>query len=243
MKLNEFFYTPADPLMEGGNIFPDAEPFDHERIPVIMKAVNNVLASVKARAIPIGSGATPTPGKISGDLDMIVDQDALSHAFNISDPKLIRKKLRAMFDETGLQTGQSGVCVHVRVPAGDHAHQVDIMVVPKGENAAKFHTHNIPPGSPYKGVNKQIALAVLAKKRGLLWSPYQGLFKRDEEGKKGAFATDDIDQIAEMLLGKGATGRDLGSVESILAALPPALAATLLDELKADPAWPVKESI
>lgn len=243
MNLTDLFKTQAEPIIEGGNIFPDAVPFEHEQIPAIMQAVNSVLAAAGARAIPIGSGATPTPGKISGDLDMIVDQDALSQKFNITDPKLIRKKLRAMFDDAGLQTGQSGVSVHVRAPVGASAHQVDIMVVPKGENAAKFHTHNIPAGSPYKGVNKHIALAVLAKKRGLLWSPYQGLFKRDEAGKKGAFATDDVDQIAEMLLGKGASGKDLGSVESILAALPKDVGGALLDELKADPAWPVvKES-
>ena len=50
-------------LKEGGNIFPNSVSFDHEKIPLLMKSVNSVLAKTGAPAIPIGSGATPTQVK------------------------------------------------------------------------------------------------------------------------------------------------------------------------------------
>lgn len=224
-------------LVEGGNAFPDVDPFDHSIIPDITKVINSVLTAAGTKAIPIGSGATPTPGKKSGDLDVIVDEQDLLDHFGAKDAKTARKALRAMFDNAGLQTNQSGVSVHVRVPVGKSAHQVDIMVVPNAENAAKFHTHDIPKGSPFKGVNKHIALSRLAKDKNMMWSPYQGLFARDANGKKGDFVTSDIDKVAKTLLNPNATGKDLGSVESIMAALGKERGDELLTALRQDPNW------
>jgi hypothetical protein len=224
-------------LKEGGNAFADAVPFDHKKIPAITKQINKILDKAKARAYPIGSGATPTPGKQSGDLDMIVDADILANHFQSTDIKDVRKQLRAMFDAAGFQTTQSGVSVHVRAEVGDEAHQVDIMIVKDAARAAGFHTHTIPQGSPYKGVHKQIMIANLAKEQNLLWSPYEGLFTRDDAGKKNKLLTNDIDDIAKTLLGDGAKGSDLGSVESMLAKLPKDRADAVMQRLSQDPAW------
>lgn len=226
-------------LKEGGNIFPNSISFDHKMIPGIMKSINNVLTKTGSTAIPIGSGATPTPGKVSGDLDMIVDLDQLKQHFNMEDQKdpVIRKKLRQVFDLAGFNTGQSGTSVHVEVPMGDHTHQVDIMIVPNAQNAAQFHTHTIPQGSKFKGVNKMITLAKLAKNQNMLWSPYQGLFNRDANGKKADLVTDNIDQIAKTLLGPNASGKDIGSVEAIMAALGKEKGDALLADLRSDPNW------
>ena len=227
------------PIKEGGNIFPDSVSFDHKIIPQIMKTVNSVLQKTGSTAIPIGSGATPTPGKVSGDLDMIVDVDQLKQHFNMEDQpdKVIRQKLRQVFDLAGLNTGQSGTSVHLEIPVGDNTHQVDIMVVPNADNAAKFHTHSIPQGSKWKGVNKQIALANIAKSKNMLWSPYQGLFNRDANGKKAELITNNIDEVARTLLGPNATGKDIGSVEQILAALGKEAGDALLADLRNDPNW------
>ena len=145
-----------NPLREGGKVFPDAIPFDHDMIPGIMKSINSVLAKTGSKALPIGSGATPTKGKVSGDLDMIVDLGQLKQHFDMPDAKDadIRKKLRQVFDLAGFKTAQTGTSVHVEVPMADHTHQVDIMVVADGEAASKIHTHNIPAGSKFKGANK-----------------------------------------------------------------------------------------
>lgn len=219
-------------IKEGGNVFSDAQPFAHEMIPTIVATVNKVLAQTGAKAIPIGSGATPTPGKVSGDLDLIVDQDTLAREFKLEDPKLIRKKLRQVFDLAGLQTGQSGVSVHVRVPMEDHSHQVDIMVVPNAEDVSKFHTHAIPQGSPFKGVNKHIAMSYLAKQKGLKWSGFKGLLKRDDD----SMVSKDVNDVAKILLGPSASAADLGSVEAIMNALPDK-GQQMLADLRADPNW------
>jgi hypothetical protein len=231
-------------LLEGGNVFADATPFDHKDVGAILKTVNSSLEGTGIKAIPVGSAATPTPGKQSGDMDVIVDEKSVLDFFKAKDAKSGRKALNDYIAGKGLQTAQSGINVHVRVPVGDQAHQVDIMVSPNAEKVAKFHTHSIPAGSPYKGVNKQLIMAILAKQKGYMWSAWQGLFSRNAEGKKGDFVSDDMEVIAKTLLGDQASSKDLGSVESILSALPKNEADALLAKAKEDPNWkeiPVKQ--
>jgi hypothetical protein len=224
-------------LNEGGNVFADATPFDHKDVPVILNTVQSALAGTGIRVIPVGSAATPKPGRQSGDMDVIADEQSVLDFFKAKDAKQARKALNDYIASKGLQTAQSGINVHVRVPIHDQAHQVDIMVTPKAEKVSKFHTHEIPDRSPYKGVNKQLIMAILAKQKGYMWSAWQGLFSRTPEGKKGEFVSDDLDQIAEVLFGKGANSKSLGSVEAILKALPDDQAQALLTRAKEDPNW------
>lgn len=224
-------------LLEGGNVWADVTDFDHKDVPTIANTVNNALKNTGIAVIPVGSAATPTPGKRSGDMDVVADQDAVVNFFKAKDAKGARKALNDYIAKQGLQTAQSGINVHVRVPVGGEYHQVDIMVTPNAEKIAKFHTHAIPPGSPYKGVNKQLIFAILAKSRGYMWSAWQGLFARDAAGKKAEFITDDLNKIAQLVISKNASAKDMGSVESILAALPKAEADALLARAKEDPGW------
>jgi hypothetical protein len=224
-------------LNEGGNVFPDAVPFDHKDIPLILNVVQKALNRAGIRVIPVGSAATPTPGKKSGDMDVIVDEKAVADFFKSKDPKSARKALNDFLSSAGFDTAQTGINVHVRVPNGKEAHQVDIMVAANADRVSKFHKHNIPDKSPYKGVNKQLMLAILAKSKGYMWSAWQGLFSRTPEGKKGEFVSDDLDAIASLLFGKGATSQNLGSVESILKSLPQRDANELLDRARQDPNW------
>lgn len=231
-------------LNEGGNVFADATPFDHKDVPAILKTVNKALDGTGITAIPVGSAATPTPGKTSGDMDVIVDEKAVLDFFKVKDAKAGRKALNDYIAGKGLQTAQSGINVHVNVPVGNEHHQVDIMVSANAERVAKFHTHNIPANSPYKGVNKQLMLAILAKQKGYMWSAWQGLFSRNEAGKKGDFVTDNLDEVAKTLLNPNASAEDLGSVEAILKALPKDEGDALLARAKEDPNWkevPVKQ--
>ncbi len=228
-------------LNEGGNVFANAEPFDQKFVPDILKTINGALNGTGITAIPVGSAATPNAGKFSGDMDVIVDEKNLLDYFKAKDAKTARKALSDFINQQGLETAQSGINVHVNVPVGNSHHQVDIMVAGNAERVAKFHTHDIPPRSPYKGVNKQLMLAILAKSKGYMWSAWQGLFSRTSEGKKGDFVTDDLDQIAEILTGVG-NSKVLGSVESILKALPNDEAAALLDRAKQDPNWVEKQA-
>jgi hypothetical protein len=68
-----------------------------------------------------------------------------------------------------------------------------------------------------------------------LWSAWKGLFQRNEQGKAGEFVTNDLDQIAKVLLHDGAVAADLGSLESILRSLPNDQADALMAELEQDP--------
>ena len=224
-------------LLEGGNVWQDVTDFDHKDIPAIANTVNNALKGTGISVIPVGSAATPTPGKRSGDMDVVVDQDAVLNFFKAKDAKTARKALNDYIAKQGLQTAQTGINVHVRVPVNGEYHQVDIMVTPNATNVAKFHTHSIPSGSPYKGVNKQLMLAILAKSRNLMWSAWQGLFSRDANGKKADFITDDMDKIAKALFGGAGKAADMGSVEAIMSALPEQEAQALLAKAKADPNW------
>lgn len=165
------------------------------------------------------SNAKLAPKK-SGDLDVMVDGAKAAEYFQTNDSKSTRQALDTMLGKIGIKTRKAGVTVHISLPYNNKFYQVDIKVVDKAERVSKFHYHDIPPGSPYKGVNKQMMLNTLASSQGLLWSPDEGLYKRDAAGKKGEFITDELDDIARYLLGNGAGAADLGSVESIMAAIP-----------------------
>jgi hypothetical protein len=223
----------------GGNVFQGTSDFDHSAIEEILKTVNNSLAGTGIEAIPVGSAATPTPGKRSGDLDVIVDLQAVMDYFDVRDPKAGRKMLNDYISQKGFDTAQSGTNVHVRAPVGNSSAQVDIMVVANAPTVAQFHTHNIPAGSPYKGLHKQLALSKLAKSKNMLWSAWKGLFARNEAGKAGEFISDNLDEIAKALLNDSASAKDLGSLEAILAALPQDQADALLADLETDPNWTV----
>jgi len=216
-------------LKEGGNIFAGTTDFDHKIIPTMMKQINSVAKQTGAKVLPIGSGATPTPGKISGDLDMIVDAGALKKHFKIdpADKKAnvkVKVELENMYKAAGFETRKSGQIVHVKTIVGDESQQVDIMVVDNGETAQKFHVHDIPKNSPYKGVHKQMAIAALSKSattpehtEGFKWSPYKGLVDRATD----VLVTSNLDEVAKMLIGPNAKAADLGSVESIVKAMGP----------------------
>jgi hypothetical protein len=80
-------------------------------------------------------------------------------------------------------------------------------------------------------------LAQLAKRKGYMYSAWQGLFARTPEGKKGELVADEWDDIARVLLGPDATGDNIDSVEAIMASLPEDEAQDLLAHVKQDKNW------
>lgn len=221
----------------GGNVFKNTVPFDHTQIPKIKNQINSVLETLGVVLLPFGSTANPVAGKVSGDYDVMVDENVLARKFDERTPRNIRKKLKDAFDNAGFETTLNGIAVHVKVLVNGFAHQVDIMVVPNATKVVLFHLHQIPPGSPYKGVHKHLALSYLARSKGLLWSAFQGLYNRDAEGKRSDFITADLDTIAYLLLGTHSDKTMLNSFEDIVSALPADQAAAMLEELRTDPSW------
>lgn len=229
----------------GGRVFDGTSDFDHNAIDELLDDVNNkVLKGTGIECIPVGSAATPTPGKRSGDLDVIVDSNAVMSFFNSKDAKEAKQQLSQYIKDKGYNTAVIGTNVHVQMPLGSDSHQLDIMVVDNAPSIAKFHTHDIPQGSPYKGIHKQLAISKIAKAKGMLWSAWKGLFKRDEKGKAGEFVSNNLDEIAQVLLGPNRNANDLGSLESILATMPKDQADALLADLQQDRNWgPRTESL
>jgi hypothetical protein len=181
-------------------------------------------------------GAVLRPKK-SGDLDVQTDLTHASAAFKTPDAKTTKQALDDFLQAKGLHTKKAGVTVHTRIPFQNQFYQVDIKVIPKAGKVAAFHRHDIPHGSPYKGVNKQMILNTLATSKGFLWSPDEGLYRRDAMGKKGEFLTDEPDEIAGYLLNKKDASA-IGSVESILASIPnEAERNEVLAKAKASASW------
>jgi len=227
----------------GGRVFDGTTDFDHNAIDELLDLVNNkILKSTGIECIPVGSAATPTPGKRSGDLDVIVDEKSVDAYFNTNNARDAKQALSKYIQSNGFETSVIGTNVHVKMPLGSEHHQLDIMVVKDAGTVSQFHKHDIPQGSQYKGIHKQLAIAKIAKAKGLLWSAWKGLFVRNPNGKAGEFVSSDLDQIAKVLLGDNKTANDLGSLETILASLPKDQADALMAELQQDRNWKVSES-
>jgi len=240
MFLRELFVNPKRPLLEGNNIWPDTEPFDQAIADQLANETNRYLKGTgeTATVYRYGSGATPTPGKFSNDLDVMVDLAPLMQTFSTKDGKTTRVELEKFLQGKGLATKKTGTQVHIRLPYKGKFHQVDIKVVPNAEHVHKLHIHDIPAGSPYKGVHKQVLLSTLASHKGMLYSPDEGLYARDAQGKKSHFITYDLDEIAKHLFGPHATAAAMGSVESILKHIhDPELRKQLLQRASEGSSW------
>jgi len=241
--------TPAPPApaapQKGSKIFPDTEPFDQKDTDNIKAVIDKVLTPAGLVGVKVGSSFRPRPGKISSDLDLQVElNDIMEKLKSKVDPSIkndkiesaARRALKDYIEKRGFQAVQKGINVFVRVPFGDKFHQVDLEAIYKVAKVSRYHQHDIPDNSPYKGVNKHLMMAILAKQMGYVWSAWEGLYTRTPENKKGPLVADEWDEIAEKLLGIK-DGRNLDSVEAILKALPKAKADELLQKAKLDPNW------
>lgn len=220
----------------GGNVFADAIEFDQAIIPGIINEIDQVLDPLGVLLYPIGSGYTPTDGKTSGDLDIMIDQAALSAYYKVDQPIDIKRALEADFKAIGYETAIKGINVHVRYPLAKGSAQVDLMIVKEAAKVAKLHQHSIPPNSPYKGVNKQLALWWLAKQKGYIYAAFNGL--KSAETKK--FISNDLSEIVKLIIAPNATEQDAASFEDIMNALPGNEAKAMLAALKTDPQWKEK---
>jgi hypothetical protein len=143
MLLRELFVNPKKPLLEGGNIWPESEGFDQAIAQHLVNETNRYLKGLKTSAHVIGSAATPTPGKISGDLDVMVDVTHLMQQLGTTDGKATRVELEKYLQKQGLATKKTGVTVHILLPYKGKFYQVDIKTVANAEKVRKFHHHII----------------------------------------------------------------------------------------------------
>jgi len=218
--------------MSKNTIFPDTTSFNKSTAIELKNIVDSHLLSLGIDTVKVGSNK-----EILNDLDLQVELQTVSTALKVSGEKETRIALQEYFTALGYQTKRNGINVFVRVPLASSAHQVDLEVIHNVTEVSHYHMHNIPAGSPWKGVSKMILIGTLAKDMGFMFSAWEGLYIRTADNKKGALYAINWDDIAAILLGPNASGKDLECVEAVLAALPEEQGQELLDRCRKDKVW------
>lgn len=193
-------------INEGGNVFKD------ERGTPLTQRIN--LADIKRTVqylesltgLPLLDNMLGSTGKkpSSGDLDLAVDAS-----------KHTKEELYNKLKSQGVEDrdlAKSGDSVHYKCPINgdpqDGYVQVDFMF---GNPDWQKFALNVSADSEFKGVHRALLLASIAKARGMKWSYKFGLVSRETN----KVISTNPDEIAKMLI--GGNGKDLASVESILA--------------------------
>jgi hypothetical protein len=167
----------------------------------------------------------------SGDVDVFVDADKLKQTLKL-DPKLddgaVRKALASNMAKR-YPTLQIGKNVHIGYPTGGEIEglpayfQVDLMTMTNAHEIGQHHEHDYSvKDSPYGGQDQQFALSSLVNT--IPGAPpktyqYNGFGGALQDRSTGKVITNNIDKVAEIVLGKGATADMLGNVESMIAAV------------------------
>lgn len=203
-------------LSEGGNIFKD-----EQGNPVTQRInradVDSTLAWLeKITGLPHKDFKLGSTGlrSTSGDMDIAVNQKEV-------DKNDLYNKLAAWAkqnhpdDDVRQWVAKSGISVHFKAPInGDPSNgfvQTDLMF--GDPEWMKFTMKGSGDDTPYKGMHRAILMASIAKGQGMQWSPTKGLVNRETK----EVISSKPEEIAGLLLGKGATLKDLDSVETIIA--------------------------
>ncbi len=204
-------------INEGGNIVPNAQPITRADFPKAIEVLKSILPP-NIELLPIGSAGKKD---VSSDIDTLIDAEELMAAYpQAKDLKSARQALEADVKSKGYFAARSGVSVHIGVPVGDIVVQADIMAVDKAKSAAPLHTHDYTD-STMKGGTLHAMWADLANMSGtpehqsLMMSPYKGLVDRTTK----ELVTADKDEIASIIIGPGATAKDMGNPKAVLNAL------------------------
>lgn len=167
----------------------------------------------------------------SGDVDVFIDTNLIKGKLGLpkeADDKAVRVAL-AKFMSDKFPTTQIGKNVHIGLPTGQEVEglpayfQVDLMTMQDAHEIGQHHEHDYSvKDTPYKGVDQQLAVSSLVNTipghppKTFQYDGFGGALKNRATGE---VITRNVDKIAEIILGKGATADDLGNAESIIAAV------------------------
>jgi hypothetical protein len=220
MRISEFSNIQ---IKEGGNAITDSVSVPREYIAQVVSDAKALLpaALLKNLQADIGSaGFKETP---AGDIDLMIEAQDLVDVFSTAaakDPvKDAKKKLEAFLQQKGHVSKVAGRNVHVGIPFPGGLAQVDYMIIHDAAVVATWHQHG-PRGSyrdpDFKGSDIFIVMNSIAKSLGLKFDAFGAkLMRRDND----EVVARDRDAVAKILFNPGATGDDLNSVKSMLAAL------------------------
>ena len=167
----------------------------------------------------------------SGDVDVFIDADKVKQKLGLdpqADEGAVRKALAAHMSKH-YPTLQIGKNVHIGFPVGKEIEglpayfQVDLMTMQHAHEIGQHHEHDYSvKDSPYGGQDQQFAMASIINT--IPGHPpktfqYNGFGGALQNRATGEVITRNIDKVAEIALGKGATAEDLGNVESIIKAV------------------------
>lgn len=202
-------------LLEGGNVFKDAEGqpltgrINQSDVPATVAWIEQLTGIEFPRERWLGStGKAPT----SGDMDLAVDANQVSK-------EQLAAKLTQWIVSHKLPPAEwikKGGEVHLRTPIQGRPElgyvQTDFMFFPNLDWGTFYY--NQGAGSAYKGMNRAVLMSSLAKHYGLKLGA-NGVFSRTSN----QLLTMDPDEAARMILGPRATRANLSTVETIFAAL------------------------
>ena len=167
----------------------------------------------------------------SGDVDVFLDTDKIKQTLKL-DPEMddgaVRKVLAGHMAKH-YPTLQIGKNVHIGFPMGQEVEglpayfQIDLMTMAHAHEVGQHHEHDYSvKDSPYGGQDQQFALASLvntipgAPEKTYQYNGFGGALQNRATGE---VITRNIDKVAEIVLGKGATADQLGNVESMIQAV------------------------
>lgn len=204
-------------IFEGGNVFKDpkgqplTQNINQTDVKPTVAWLDQMLPNLDLLNNMLGStGLKPT----SGDLDLAIDEK-----------KITKEQLEAILGKWALShklrpedyIRKSGNSVHFRTPIIGNPRngyvQTDFMILPNV--SLSLQSMRSDPTSNFKDGHKHVLLSSIAKSQGLKWVPTTGLWSRTSN----KLISSDLNEVADMLLGKGRTAKDIRSVESILAVL------------------------
>jgi hypothetical protein len=172
----------------------------------------------------------------SGDVDVFLDTTKIKQKLNLDptmDDPAVRKVLAQRMAKH-YPTTSIGKNVHIGFPVGQDIDvpgigllpayfQVDLMTMEHAHEVGQHHEHDYSvKDSPYGGQDQQFALSSLVNT--IPGDPprtyqYNGFGGALQNRATGEVITRNIDKVAEIVLGKGATADMLGNVESMIAAV------------------------
>ena len=204
-------------LLEGGNVFKDAEGqpltgrINQSDVPATVAWIEQLTGLQFPRDRWLGStGKAAT----SGDMDLAVDTG------EISKDQLAQKLMQWVVSHKlpPAEWIKKGGEVHLRTPIQGRPElgyvQTDFMFFPNLDWGTFFYSGG--EDSAYKGMNRNVLMSSIAKQLGLKVGA-NGMFSRTTNQLVDGGM--DPDYVAQALLGRGRTRKDLKNVETIFAAL------------------------